>query len=625
MLISKNWLQNFFASKLPSTEELADAITFHAFEIDGIEKKEGDDILDVKITPNRGHDALSHRGIAGEVAAILNIQIKPEIDPLRRGSNADGGALQRDGAKPEQISSKKFAYPESALNAEAISITLEDPALSPRYIAAYIKGVKVGPSPDWLKGGLVAIGQRSINNIVDATNLVMFNIGQPMHAFDAGKLKAVDGKFHIVVRKARAGEKISALDNKEYSLSESMLVIADGNADAAIGIAGIKGGTPAGITEATIDIILESANFNGVMVRKTAQALKLRTDASARFEQVLSPELASFGMQNAVEIIKSIAGGELVGYADVYPSPQEERRIHVMLKDINRVLGTSLTGADVASVFTRLGFSYKEQGDAFEVVAPFARLDLTIPEDLIEEVARLIGYDKIEGQMLPAPERPVEINAEFFAAERAREDLIAQGYSEVYTSVFAEEGERAVLNKADSVKPFMRTTLVDGLNQALKKNIPNKDLLGLKEIKIFEIGAVWKDGKEMVMLGRAGEKEPAHEEPLEGIAAESYEVLPLSTASQFESFSKFPYIVRDIAMWVSKDTDPEDIRTMLYKEGGELVQKISLFDRFEKGEKTSLAFRIIFQSFDRTLTESEVNEIMQKISMILSAKGFEIR
>src|SRR3569832_142529 len=214
MKISRNWLQNFFDSKLPSTAELADAITFHAFEIDGCEQKDGDEVLDIKITPNRGHDAQSHRAIAKEVSAILKMPIKQEIDPMGQGF------VERFAAAPRT---------------EAVAVTLEDPSLSPRYIAGYMRGVKVGPSPAWLKNSLEAIGQRSINNVVDATNLVMFNIGQPMHAFDADKLEQIDGKFHIVVRKARAGEKLLALDYKEYEFADSMLVIADGNKDVPVG------------------------------------------------------------------------------------------------------------------------------------------------------------------------------------------------------------------------------------------------------------------------------------------------------------------------------------------------------------------------------------------------------
>src|SRR3569623_46690 len=203
MKISRNWLQNYFDAKLPTTSELCDAITFHAFEIDGVESKDGDDILDIKITPNRGHDALSHRGIAKEVSAILKMPFKTGIDPLSvsRLSQSEGKTWP---SGPER--------PSGGNAAETISLTLEDPTLSPRNIAGYIKGVKVGPSPDWLKNSLEAIGQRSINNVDDATNYVMFNIGQPMHAFDASKLSQKDGKNHIVERRARAEEKISAHD-----------------------------------------------------------------------------------------------------------------------------------------------------------------------------------------------------------------------------------------------------------------------------------------------------------------------------------------------------------------------------------------------------------------------------
>ena len=291
----------------------------------------------------------------------------------------------------------------------AVSVVIEDQQLCSRYVAGYIKGVKVGPSPDWLKQNLEAVGQRSINNVVDATNYVMLNIGQPLHAFDAGKLSErgeispdeVSPRYAIGVRKAREGEKIIALDEKEYTLSNSMLVItslAQGHLvqgalvqDVPIGIAGVKGGMPAGITEATTDIIIESANFNGVSVRKTAQALKLRTDASMRFEQVISPELAAYGMRAVVELILKLAGGEVVGFVDEYPVPQNDREVSVSLSLINSVLGAKFSAAEIASVFKRLGFSCAQKGELFTITPPFERLDLVIAEDLIEEVGRIIG------------------------------------------------------------------------------------------------------------------------------------------------------------------------------------------------------------------------------------------
>ncbi|MBI5004069.1 phenylalanine--tRNA ligase subunit beta [Candidatus Kaiserbacteria bacterium] len=605
MKISRNWLQAFFDAPLPDAAALSDALTFHVFEIDGIEEKSGDTILDVKVTANRGHDCLCHYGIAKELSAILNIPLKEyphtmQLSDLEKKTNE-------------------------------ISATIDSP-LCNRYIGAYVRGIKVRPSPAWLVERLEAMGQRPINNIVDAGNFVMFNIQQPLHAFDAAKVK--DKK--ISVRSAKEGEKMIALDGKEYTLNSSMLVIAD--TEAPIGIAGVKGGAASGIDESTTDLIIESANFNGISVRKTAQTLKLRTDASARFEQVISPELAAYGMRAFIELILELAGGEVVGFVDVYPVKHEIKPVSVSLAQINAVLGVSLVASDIADVFTRLGFTFETKGDAFIVTPPFERLDLTIPEDLVEEVGRIIGYDKVPAVQLPAfdPRGDTSriVNTNFYWSEKIREDLISQGYSEVFTSVFAEKGERVVANKVDGVRPYLRTTLVDGLSEALKKNIPNKDLLGLKEIKIFEIGTVWKDSKEVTMVGMVSDKEQATEKPLTDYTQQDQDVghpmsyisdMPLSTTNRYASFSRFPYIVRDVAMWTPAGTDTESVMTLIRDQAGELLQRIALFDTFTKADKTSLAFRLIFQSFEKTLTDEEVNQIMQKVSAALTAKSFEIR
>jgi phenylalanyl-tRNA synthetase beta chain len=580
---------------------VADALTFHAFEIDGVEKHGDDSVLDVKVTPNRGHDCLSHRGIAKELSAILKLPLNTKYDPL---------------------ATKPALEPKT----DALSITIENPQLTKRAINALIRGIQVGPSPDWLKQSIESIGQRSINNIVDITNLVMFNIGQPMHAFDAAGFQQKDGKYQVGVRTARDGEKMTALDGKEYTLESSMLVIADNIADVPVDVAGVKGGKPSGITTETKDIILEAANFDGVSIRKTSQKLKLRTDASARFEQGLSPELPAYAMRQAVDLVLALAGGELVGFVDQYPEPQQQVYVPVPVERVNKLLGTNLTAADVADAFTRLGFAYKETDGVFEVQPPFERLDITIAEDLIEEVARIVGYDKIPATPLPVVDANPAINKNFYAAEKARLEWTAKGYSEVFTSVFADKGERVVLNKVDGVRPYLRNSLIPGLTDALIKNKPNKDLLGLKEIKLFEIGPVWKAGREVLMLGTVSEKEQAIEMELVGPEnPERYDDLPLSTAERYQAFSKYPYIVRDVALWVPTGTTEQQVQQTIKAGAGELAQKISLFDTFEKDGRTSLAFRIIFQSFDRTLTEVEVNEVMAKISHILVDKGFEIR
>ncbi len=329
MKISREWLQGYFEEVLPDAETLADGLTFHVFEIDGIERTDGDAVLDVKVTPNRGHDCLCHRGIAKELSAILRVPLRD--DPFTQ-------------------------EPDLSEKTNAVSVSIETD-LCTRYIAGYIRGVEVKPSAPWLRARLEAIGQRSINNVVDATNYVMFSIGQPLHAFDAAKLEQKSGRYAIAVRAARAREKLLALDEKEYTLSEWMLVIADPNKDEEVGIAGIKGGMPAGITRATQDIIIESANFDGPTTRKSAAALKLRTDASQRFEQVISPKLAAYGMRAAVDLILELAGGQFMGFTDVYPNPQAGvRQVNVTGVKVRQVLGGTFGESEIRDSFGRLGF-----------------------------------------------------------------------------------------------------------------------------------------------------------------------------------------------------------------------------------------------------------------------------
>lgn len=593
MQISRAWLQNFFMAPLPDAAALADALTFHAFEIDGIEHVGSDAVLDVKITPNRGHDCLSHRGIAAELSAILNLPLNVEKDP--------------------------FAHvPVLAPTTDAVSVSLDTP-LAKRYIAGVMRNVKVGPSPAWLKESLEAVGQRSINNVVDATNFVMFNTGQPLHAFDTAKL----GSTALSVRTAREGETLEALDGKTYTLTPAMVVIATG--ETAVGIAGVKGGMPASVDETTTDIILESANFDGVSVRTTAATLKLRTDASARFEQVISPELAAYGMAQVAALITQIAGGEIVGFVDVYPVETKRASVTVSRSHVSALLGIELSAAEVGNAFTRLGFTYEEKEDVFTVTPPFQRIDIALPEDLIEEVVRIIGYERIPAVPLPLAEKPASINARFYAAEEAREALVAQGYSEVFTSAFAETGERAVTNKLGGDRPYLRSSLIPGLKDALAKNIPQKDLLGLAEVKLFEIGTVWQDGIERVMLGTISEKQAAEERDVAPITADQYDALPLSVAVRYEAFSKYPYIVRDIALWVPEGTTPDTVAACITAHAGSLLVAHRIFDTFAKNGRVSYAFRLIFQSFERTLENSEVDRVMQTISAALTAQSYEIR
>jgi phenylalanyl-tRNA synthetase beta chain len=616
MKISRNWLQTMFADPLPSAAELGDALTFHAFEIEDIANG---DILDVKVTPNRGHDCLCHVGIGKELAAILQMPLK--VDPLRD-------------------------TPDLSQSTERVQVTIDTP-LCARYIAGYMTGVKVGPSPQWLVERLEAMGQKSINNIVDATNFAMFHLGQPLHAFDAGKIEQKDGKFTIAVRTAREGEKMLALDEKEYTLGSSMLVIADSNKNEAIGIAGVKGGMPAGITEETKDIIIEAANFDGVATRKTAQALKLRTDASQRFEQVISPELAAYGMHMVANLILDLAGGQQQGFVDVYPTKQEKREVFVTLEKVQQVLGTTFEEKDITDSFARLGFSFKQKEEEYIVAVPFERLDITIPEDLVEEVGRIQGYDRVPAVPLPEFPKPIEVNKNFYKAEKIRQFLLERGFSEVYTSVFAESGERVVLNKVDGVRPYLRENVADGLAEALERNIRNKELLGLKQVKLFEIGTIWQGRKEEITYDLAVEpvkkaksaddyrKEveamlaelPIEMMPdsLEPLVVEAMPIDPNLASVRYQPFSKFPYIVRDIAMWTPAGTNEGRVIEEIQAQAGPLCVSVSLFDRFQKEDKVSLAYRLIFQAFDRTLTDEDANAAMDRVYAKMKEEAFEIR
>jgi phenylalanyl-tRNA synthetase beta chain len=273
MKINYRALNMFFDGKLPSPEVIAEQFTFHAWEIEEMEEKEGTTVLDVKVLPDKSAWALSHRGIAKDLSVILNI-------PLAHDPFGEAPVLE----------------PKST----EISVELKSSKCR-RYIAAHLKNVKVQESPEWLKSDLRALGQRPINNIVDITNYVMFGMGQPLHAFDAKKLSALK----LGVRDARDGEKITTLTGDECTLSSADMVIVDGGSDAPVGIAGVKGGKAAEIDASTTEIIIESANFDPVSVRKTSQRLKLRTDASVRYENGVMPDLTAYGIRDAVKFLTS--------------------------------------------------------------------------------------------------------------------------------------------------------------------------------------------------------------------------------------------------------------------------------------------------------------------------------
>lgn len=590
MKVSLKWLQKYFEQPLPDAEAIADALTFHAFEI---EEASGD-MLDVKILPNRAADCLCHRGIAIELSAILNLPIKN--DPLR------------EAPKDHKVTS-----------CDELTINVEDSEKCQRYIGAIMKGVKIGPSPKWLKESLESVGQRSINNVVDATNYVMLNIGQPLHAFDAGKLVQKNGGYAIGVRAAKEGEKITTLSGDDYILNPGVLTITDANADKAIGIAGVKGGKLAEISQETTDIVIESANFDGTRVRRAAQALKLFTDASQRFQNNPSPELAAYGMRDVIDLIKEVAGGEVKCVVDLYLEQPHAAQVSVSLARINGLLGYDFSLEGVTDVFRRLGLpaTVNNEQQSFVIVPPFERTDLTIPENLIEEVGRIIGYDKIPA-LDPPPLGCAPDQARFRGIERIKDFLIDRGFIEISTQSFAVDGDIELVNPLDKAKPMLRKNLDENMRDAFSRAKYSASLVLApnEEPKLFEIGTVFaKNGEELaIKTSKPVQDMPKIQDD------ENYEPR-LCNLGAYTQFSVYPFVVRDIAFWANDGFT----KSIITKNAGPLLVRVDQFDKFEKEGRISYAFRLVFQSFERTLTDEEVNDTMEKVAAALRAAGCEVR
>jgi phenylalanyl-tRNA synthetase beta chain len=603
MKISLKWLQTYFPTPLPNAEIIADAYTFHAFEIDEIQG----DMLDVKVLPNRAADALSHCGLAKELGAILAAPLGK--DPLRE-------------ALPQFPSSK------------VLKVEVEDSKKCLRYMGAVVTGVKVGPSPAWLKEALEAVGQRPINNVVDATNYVMLDIGQPLHAFDARKLKETNEGYAISVRSARSGEKITTLTNDEYELGEQVLLITDAHVDIPIGIAGIKGGKHAEVTGDTTDIIIEAANFDGTTTRRAAQSLKLFTEAGQRFQNRPSPELVAYGIRDVLTLITDIAGGEVEGVVDVYPTPPVVAPVSVTCTRINGLLGSTFSLAQVTDVFGRLGLDVSVDGETFTIVPPFERTDLTIPEDLIEEVGRIIGYDQISSMQFAAPDSAPE-QSRFRGIERMKDQLVEQGFIEVSTQSFAKLGDIVLANPLDKKMPALRTTLETNLADALTraKYIAPRILPPNQKPKLFEVGTVFPESGEYVEL-RMTERIPEWGDAVGTV--DNLSVAKLEDYGKdyspvryelgaYQPFSLYPFITRDIALWVPSGTDVIPIEEMIRTHATALLARLDQFDQFEKEGRVSYAFRLVFESMERTLTDEEVNTIMENVAAALRAAEFEVR
>ncbi len=592
MKISYNWLQNHIEEKLPSPESLRETIIFHAFEVEDVEEKGADTIFDIKVLPDRAHDCLSHAGVAKEVSGLLGLTLKnPSLSEL----------------------------PFTPINTK-VEIQNE---LVRRYMAIEMTGVKVGPSPDWLKSALESVGARSINNIVDATNLVLLDDGQPVHAFDKDK---IDGG--IVVRMAHEEEKIVTLSDEEKVLKNTDLIIADYLG--ALAIAGVKGGKSAEITEDTTNIIIEIGNFDPVAIRKTSRRLALITDASKRFENEISAEVASGAARHVVSIIKQIAGGEVVGVYDHYPKPEQERTLSFTVADIKRVLGDTIKEAQIDFWISRYNIVSTKDGDKYTITIPSDRLDIVGAHDIAEEIGKMVGYENIPALPIPFTLTPQK-DSEYRVVTSVKYWLAQNGFREVMNYSFTKKGDVYISYGAKD-KSALRTNLSDALKESYEKNRINASLLGLSSIRIFEIGTVFIGETEMVHVATC-DKGNFEELPIKDFI-EKYKIEISSTPNNyslpnnsFKMWSPYPYITRDIAVWcdsIESQTSLEAIVSSFAKE--HCVREPELFDRFEKDGKTSIAYRFVFQSYEKTLTEEEVEKwFVELVNKIKAEKVFEIR
>ena len=623
MKVSRKWLQTYFEETLPSAVDIADALTFHAFEIEEI----AGDMLDVKVLPDRASYALSHRGIAMELSAILNIPLKR--DPLRE-------------TKP--------TFSET----NALTVTC-DPEYVVRHTGALMKGIKVGPSPSWLREALEAVGQRSINNVVDAMNYVMLDIGQPSGGFDLGKLAQENGVTKIDIRRAKKGEKITVLTGEEYELPENSFVFADAQGQL-LDIAGIKGGLSSGVTESTTDLFISAGNYDGTLLRKTAQALKLFTDASSRFQNRPSPELTAYGMRAILDLVKEVAGGEVVGVVDFYPNPYEGISVGVSTAFINHRLGSSFSDEAIEGALIRLGLPYANENGILTVTPTFERRDVMIPEDVSEEVGRILGYDQIP--VTPLPTSGDVRQERYRGIEMIKDFLVERGFTEISTPSFAVKGEILLANPLQEDKPYLRPNLSGNMKEALTKavTLAPRVLGPVKDVRLFEVGNIFENGgerlalalgyrpvegkKQAVLAEVAGElanflgmSAPSGDEVIELSIGEvdlekfgdtyAPQIAPLS---RFRIFSAFPFALRDVAVWTPEGTEASEVVNLILEEAGELLARIDQFDRFEKDGKISYAFRLVFESFDKTLSDADLTPVMEKITVALNAReGWNVR
>jgi len=668
MKVSYNWLKKHINGTFPSPSKLKDIFSFHLFEVEEVKKRGKDFIFDLDILPNRASDCLSFFGVARELGVILR---KKVIHLLFFDL--------------KKIKSKKI-----------VDFELRSKGDCRRYIGIVVKGVKVKESPKEIKEELKKVGLEPINNIVDILNYAMLETGQPLHAFDLDKI----GGKKIVIRRAKKGERITTLDGREFKLDKSVLLIAD--KESPLVIAGVKGGTKTAITKDTEDILIESANFSPIIVRKSRQKIGIQTDASLRFEHNVPVYFADLGIARALYLFRKYKiGKEFYKVIDFSLKKDKTNLVKLSLDKLEKLAGISFSKKEVMDILRRLGFKIISSSEReIKVETPLWRKDISLSEDLIEEILRIEGYNRIKPIFPKAEIYPVKLNENIYWERRVKDFLISLDFSEVYNYSFISQrvadyfGFRNLIevkNPLSENQKYLRPCLLPNLfkNTAINqkyfpkfqifelgkiyyntssnrvreerrlagvlfnKNKESKkevffELKGMIESLLNSLGVtdVWFDEFKPVLknfkrdawdhlasadirvgnklIGSVGISSDKFSKGLgidgiSGIFDVNFDLLQKMALEEqeFEPISPYPEVIRDISVLVPAETKVAEILNVINIAGGKLVRDVDLFDMYEgenlPGGKKSLAFHVVYQSKNRTLTSEEVDKVHKKI------------
>ncbi|MFC1663594.1 phenylalanine--tRNA ligase subunit beta [Patescibacteria group bacterium] len=471
MIFSYNWLQSFFKKKLPKPEKLAELLNMKAFEVEGVKKSGSDWTLDIDVLANRVSDCQNHRGMAREIAAITRQNLK-------------------------SLEKKKLNKVKG--NTRPISLKILCPRLIPRFSAIVIEGVKVAPSPQWLKRRLKTVGIRSINNIVDLTNFVMLETGQPLHAFDYDKIK----EQRMVLRLSKKGENLTTLDGVKRKLEKGILVVEDKNR--LIDLVGVVGGKLSEISSKTKNIVLQAGNFDRWTIYQATKKTNCLTEAANIYIHDIDPNLTIPTLERVFLLLQKMGGGKIVQIIDIYPKKRFSKKIKLDLNYLEKLLGIKIPEKEIIGILKSLEFKAKKSSkDCFLVEIPSWRLDISISEDLIEEIGRIYGYEKIKPVFPTACLVPPKRNEEILWENISKNTLKEAGFSEVYNYSFISQGQADIFNykakdlieiknPASIEQKYLRPSQIHNLLKGVKENFKY-----FNQLKIFELGKIFIEKQRM--------------------------------------------------------------------------------------------------------------------------------